>query len=261
MNKKAIIIVAIAAIVVLIGLVLVGIIGNATNKIENPIATIKVEGYDEPIVIELYPDKAPNTVNNFITLANNGFYNGVIIHRVEKDFVIQTGDPEGNGTGGPTFSAIDSSIEKGSDADKQYSIVGEFTKNGYKNDLKHQRGVVSMARSSYAAEIIQEGFNSAGSQFFICLNDAPSLNGLYAAFGKVISGMETVDKISEVELGEDVTTNEETGEETRKKTTKPAQDVVISSVTVDTKGARYEAPKVQEAFDYSAWYFSKYYGM
>lgn len=274
MNKKTIvIIIAIVLVIILIGFVTVGLVGKITQdtikgaieennikeleKVNNPVATINVEGYEEPIVIELYPQVAPNTVKNFIALANNGFYNGHIVHRVEKDFVIQTGDPEGKGTGGPTYSSIDTSIEKGSDSDKSYSIVGEFTRNGYDNKLKHERGVVAMARSSYSAELVKEGYNSAGSQFYICLKDAPSLNGLYAGFGRVISGMETVDKISQVELA--VEKNEETGEET--KTSKPKEDVKITSITVDTKGVSYEKPEVQEAFDYSAWYMKKYYGM
>lgn len=257
MNKKIfIMIAAILTLVVLIGVVLFGIIGKATNKIENPIATIKIKGYDEDIVVELYPEYALNTVKNFIALSDGGFYDNLIIHRVEKDFVIQGGDPNGDGTGGPTLSAIDSSIEKGSTADKEYSINGEFTKNGYKNNIKHERGVISMARSSYSSDLLEEGYNSAGSQFFICLNDAPNLNGMYTAFGKVISGMDTVDKISEVELGVE---KAEDGTET--KTSKPKEDVVIESIRVDTKGNEYGMPETHEAFDYSAWYMKKYYGI
>ena len=114
-----------------------------------------------------------------------------------------------------------------------------------------------MARSDYSAEVMQEGYNSAGSQFFICLKDAPTLNGAYAAFGKVISGMETVDKISEVKLAVDK--DEETGTETQ--TTKPETDVVINKITVDTKGKDYGMPETHEAFDYSSWYLKRYYGM
>lgn len=258
MKKTSIfLIIVILLVVALIGTILFGVIQKFTKKYENPIATIKVEGYETPIVVELYPDVALNTVKNFIKLANNEFYNGLIVHRVEKDFVIQTGDPEGTGSGGPKLSDVDDSVEKDSDKDKEYSINGEFRKNGYSNNLKHERGVISMARSDYSAEVIKEGYNSAGSQFFICLKDTPNLNGSYAAFGKVISGMETVDKISEVELK--VEKNEETGEET--KTSKPATDVVISSVTVDTKGVDYGTPETHEAFDYSSWYMKKYYGL
>lgn len=123
MNKKVVgIIIGIVLVVILIGTVCYGYIGKLTYKSENPIATIEFEGYDEPLVIELYPEYALNTVKNFITLANNGFYNGLKIHRVEGA-VIQGGDPKGDGTGGPTLSAIDSNIEKDSDSDKNYSIV------------------------------------------------------------------------------------------------------------------------------------------
>lgn len=258
MNKKIIFMtIGILICVVLIGIVLVGIIGNFTNEINHPIATIKIEGYDEPIVAELYPEYALNTVKNFVMLANSEFYDGLIIHRVEKDFVIQGGDPKGDGSGGPTMSLVDSSIEKGSDKDKEYSINGEFSKNGYDNPLSHEKGVLSMARSSYSAELLEEGYNSAGSQFFIMLGNSPSLDGLYTGFGKVVSGMNTVTAISEVELG--VEKDEETGEET--KTTKPAKDVVISSIRVETNGVEYGKPEVHEAFDYSSWYMKKYYGL
>ena len=258
MSKKGIfMIIAIIICVLLIGVVVYGAVKNATNKVEHPIATIKIEGYDEPIVAELYPEYALNTVKNFITLANGEFYDGLIIHRVEKDFVIQGGDPKGDGSGGPTMNNIDSSIEKGSDQDTEYAINGEFLKNGYDNPIHHEKGVLSMARSSYTTELLKEGYNSAGSQFFIMLGDAPSLDGLYAGFGKVISGMETVDKISEVELGTEK--NEEDGTET--KTTKPATDVVISSIRVETNGVEYGKPEVHKAFDYTSWYMKKYYGL
>lgn len=137
-----------------------------------PTATLILENNKE-IVIELYPDIAPITVNNFIDLANRNFYNGTIFHRVIKNFMIQGGDPEGTGMGGPG-----------------YKIKGEFKVNGISNDLKHARGVISMARS--------QDMNSAGSQFFIMHQDAPHLDGLYAAFGKVVSGIEEVDRIATV---------------------------------------------------------------
>ena len=136
----------------------------------NPIVTIEMENGDI-IKAELYPEVAPNTVNNFISLVKNKFYDGVIFHRVIRGFMIQGGDPQGIGIGGPG-----------------YSIKGEFRMNGVQNDLKHTRGVLSMARSMAP--------NSAGSQFFIMHEDAPHLDGQYAAFGKVIEGMENVDKIA-----------------------------------------------------------------
>lgn len=165
---------------------------------ELPIATINIKGYGT-IKAELYPHLAPNTVNNFIELANNEFYNGLIIHRVVKDFVIQGGDPEGSGIGGPG-----------------YSIKGEFEENGFRNDLKHEKGVLSMARSQQP--------DSAGSQFFIVTKDSPNLDKKYAAFGKVISGIEIVDDINSVEVD---------------KKDKPKEKIEIESISVDTRGIEY----------------------
>ncbi len=167
-----------------------------------PIATITVDGYGV-IQAELYPETAPNTVNNFIYLANKNFYNNLKFHRVIKGFMIQGGDPKGDGTGGPG-----------------YSIKGEFTSNGFPNSLKHTKGVLSMART--------QDPDSAGSQFFIMSGDAPNLDGDYAAFGKVISGMDVVDKIQNVD------TNSADA---------PKKDVVITSITVDTKGVQYKEPE------------------
>ena len=166
-----------------------------------PVATITVDGYGV-IEAELYPEIAPNTVNNFINLANKGFYNNLKFHRIIKDFMIQGGDPKGDGTGGPG-----------------YSIEGEFTSNGFANSLKHTKGVLSMARSS-------QDPNSAGSQFFIMTKEAAHLDGEYAAFGKVISGLDVLEKIENVKTSRD----------------KPMQDVVIKSITVDTKGVTYKEP-------------------
>lgn len=159
---------------------------------KKPIVTIKMENGKE-IKIELYRDIAPITVDNFVSLVKNGFYNGIIFHRVIKGFMIQGGDPNGRGDGGPG-----------------YSIKGEFTSNGFKNDLKHVRGVISMARTMDP--------NSAGSQFFIMHKDAPHLDGEYAAFGKVIEGIEVVDEIA----------NEKTDFNDR-----PIHKQVMKEVTVD----------------------------
>ena len=139
---------------------------------KNPIVTIQMESGNS-IKVELYPEVAPNTVNNFISLVKKGFYNGVIFHRVIVGFMIQGGDPDGSGMGGPG-----------------YGIKGEFNSNGFKNDLTHTRGVISMARS--------QSPNSAGSQFFIMHMDSPHLDGQYAGFGKVIEGIEEVDRIATV---------------------------------------------------------------
>ena len=156
------------------------------------LATIEVEGYGS-IELELYPDIAPQSVYNFCYLARQGYYDGVTFHRVINGFMIQGGDPKGNGQGGPG-----------------YCIKGEFALNGVKNDLKHTRGVLSMARKN-------RPYNSAGSQFFICQQDAPHLDGGYAAFGKVISGMEIVDAIASVAVDAN---------------NKPKTPVVIKAVTI-----------------------------
>lgn len=169
---------------------------------ELPIATIVIKNYGT-IEAELYPHIAPNTVNNFISLANNGFYDGLTFHRIIKDFMIQGGDPNGNGSGGPG-----------------YSIKGEFTKNKFKNDLKHTEGVLSMARS--------QNKNSGGSQFFIMTKDSPHLDGQYAAFGKIIKGIDIVHEIENIKTGNN---------------DKPEKDIVIESIKVDTKGIKYDAPE------------------
>lgn len=286
--KKALLIIALVILIVLIGGVAAGIVLNFTQKIENPIATIKFEGYDQEVVIELYPEYAENTVANFITLANNGFYNGLKIHRVE-DSLIQGGDPSGDGTGSPTLSALDPSVSENSDSeetttevsdddelldeiatedseDKEYAIPGEIFNNGHRqNRLKFERGVIGMARGDYTSydtdrSLETYSYNSAGSQFFIVTESLASLNGEYAAFGKVTSGMETVDAISKVETAVDESTDEETGEVTKTETTRPATDVIIESITIDTKGVEYGKPETNDVFDFTTWYMKKYYG-
>ena len=168
---------------------------------QNPIVTIEMEN-GGIMKAELYPEVAPNTVNNFISLINKGFYNGIIFHRVIPGFMIQGGDPKGQGIGGPG-----------------YSIKGEFTQNRFKNDLKHDRGVLSMARTMNP--------NSAGSQFFIMVEKAPHLDGAYAAFGKVIEGMEVADAI--------VNTRTDAMD-------KPLADQRMKTVTVETFGVEYAEP-------------------
>ncbi len=168
----------------------------------NPIVTITMENGDV-IKAELYPEIAPNTVNNFISLVKKGFYNGLIFHRVINGFMIQGGCPDGTGMGGPN-----------------YSIKGEFSQNGFKNDLKHTEGVLSMARSMRP--------DSAGSQFFIMHKDAPHLDGAYAAFGKVTEGMDVVNKIA--------TTRTTYGD-------RPVKEQKMASITVDTFGVDYPEPE------------------
>ena len=189
-------------------LTLVGCSSNTNNvdevrtpPKELPVATIEFKDFGT-VEVELYPHIAPNTVNNFISLANNGFYDGLTFHRIIKDFMIQGGDPDGTGMGGPG-----------------YSIKGEFTSNNFENDLAHTEGVISMARS--------QNNDSAGSQFFIVTKDSPHLDGQYASFGKVISGMDIIHEIENVDTDAD---------------DKPIKSVIIESIKVDTKGIEYEKP-------------------
>ena len=167
----------------------------------NPIVTITMEN-GSVMKAELYPEIAPNTVNNFLYLVNKGFYNGLTFHRIIKGFMIQGGCPEGTGMGGPG-----------------YSIHGEFTHNGFKNTLKHTPGVLSMARAMNP--------NSAGSQFFIMHETSPHLDGEYAAFGKVIEGMDVVNEIANVRTGY---------------MDKPREPQVIKSMTAETFGVEYPDP-------------------
>lgn len=169
---------------------------------KNPIVTFEMEN-GKTFRAELYPEVAPNTVNNFLYLVNKGFYNGLIFHRVIKGFMIQGGDPNGSGTGGPG-----------------YHVKGEFLENGVKNPLKHERGVLSMARAMHP--------DSAGSQFFVMHAAASYLDGSYAAFGKVIEGMETVDEIASVKTS---------------RGDRPVTEQKMKNVTAETFGVEYPAPE------------------
>lgn len=169
---------------------------------KNPVITIEMTNGDI-IKAELYPDVAPNTVNNFLSLVNKGFYNGLIFHRVIKGFMIQGGCPDGTGMGGPG-----------------YSIKGEFAQNGFANELAHTEGVLSMARAMHP--------DSAGSQFFIMHKAAPHLDGAYAAFGKIIEGMDIVNKIAETDTDY---------------SDRPLDEQKMKKVTVDTMGTEYPEPE------------------
>ena len=174
---------------------------------QNPIVTFTMKNGDV-FKAELYPEIAPQSVNNFISLIQKDFYNGLIFHRVIRGFMIQGGDPQGTGMGGPG-----------------YSIKGEFASNGFKNDLKHTEGVLSMARSMFP--------DSAGSQFFIMHKNSPHLDGDYAAFGKIIEGMDIINKIAEVKTNYN---------------DRPLEDQVMDTVTVDCFGVEYAEPEKMREF-------------
>lgn len=264
-EKMKTIIMILAIVIVLVGTIFLGYgLAIKNNKAQNPVATIEVENYGT-IKIELYPDYAPNTVTNFIKLANNGFYNGLTFHRTIPDFMIQGGDKNGDGTGTPTLKDLDENL-----AEDEYAIEGEMIANGYNdNILKLERGVIAMARSdysSYSSTLAKEGYNSAGSQFFICHKDQTSLDGVYAGFGKVIEGIEVVDEIantevyyrsSELEEGEEAPTDDDGNELS---SDMPKTPVVITSITVETYGVDYGMPDTVEPFDYYSWMMKNYYG-
>ena len=247
------IVVTVVGIIVVLGLIayVVNTIRLKVNFVgQNPIATIEIEGKGV-ITAELYPQYAPNTVANFIALANNGFYDGLTFHRTIPDFMIQGGDPNGDGTGNAKLEDL------GLDSTDDYAIKGEFIINGFtKNTLKHERGVISMARSDYSsiAGLATKGYNSASCQFFIMTQDNTSLNGQYTAFGKVTDGMTIVDEISNVEV--------ETRESNQEGLTadKPIDPPVIKSIRVDTFGVDYGTPETVEPFDYYSYLMSQYSG-
>ena len=272
-QKVSLIVTAIVIVLVL------GLIAYVTNTIikkvnyntQNPVATIEVENYGT-IKVELLPEYAPNTVTNFIALSNNEFYDGLTFHRTIPDFMIQGGDPNGDGSGNATLGDLKSEEEKsaenntdenstsGEDDTAEYSIEGEFAINGYdKNTLKCKRGVIAMARSDYSSlgtTVAKEGYNSASCQFFIVTSETneSSLDGQYAGFGKVIEGMDVVDKIANVEVQ-----TRESGDNTLKQDM-PIDPPVITSIRVDTHGVDYGKPKTQEPFVYYSYMMRQYYG-
>ncbi len=260
--KIVLLIIAIILVIAGIGFVGYGFYKKATVNIPNPVATIEVENYGT-IKAELYPDQAPNTVANFIKLANRGFYNGLTFHRTIPDFMIQGGDKEGFGSGSPSLSDIKDDVQN----DAKYNIEGEFLANGYNNNtLKHKKGIISMARKDYSSyssinpELTTYGYNSAGSQFFITTEDNTSLDGYYAAFGEVKEGMDIVEKISKVEVyyrSSELKDGEKAPKDSDGNTIssdKPKKAPVIKSITVETYGVDYGTPKTVEEFDMDSWY-------
>lgn len=194
---------------------------NNNEEIINPVVTMKIKDYGT-VKIELYPNVAPNTVKNFISLINEKYYDGLTFHRIIDGFMIQGGDKTGSSSG-----------------ETDFTIQGEFSINKFNNNLTHAKGVISMARADYTAYgKATEGYNSAATQFFIMLEDNRNLDGLYAAFGKVTEGIEIIEKIGKVQTDAN---------------DKPITDVVMESVTVDTFGKDYGEPERLEPFDIMAY--------
>lgn len=209
---------------------------------KNPIATMQVKGYGT-IKIELYPEKAPETVSNFIALSNRGFYDGLTFHRIVKDFVIQGGDIEGDGTGSAMLSDL---MENGEN--KEYCIKGEFYANGVNNDLIFEEGVIGMARTDYTAyspSLQEQSYNSGSSQFFIMTSPNSALDGMYTAFGKVIEGLDVVHEIEDVQ----VKSNSQNGE-----MSVPVTPIEIESIRVETFDVDYGLPETLEPINFSELY-------
>ena len=249
--KNILWIIALILVIVLIAGVGYGYYRKATMEVTNPVATMEVENFGT-VKIELYPDIAPETVANFITLANRGFYDGLTFHRVVKDFMIQGGDPEGTGQGSAKISDL-----KDDGEDTAYSIKGEFVANGVNNTLKFEEGVIGMARNdytSYSSTLTEESYNSGSSQFFIMTADNTSLNGYYTAFGKVIEGMDVVHNIENVE----VKAADDSAQTGNTEVSTPVNPVTITSIKVETNGVDYGLPETLTPFDYMSWLYRQY---
>ena len=252
--KNILWVIALLVIIVLIGIVGFNFYKKATMEVKNPIVTMEVENFGT-IKMELYPEQAPETVANFITLANRGFYNGLTFQRVVKDFMIQGGDKEGTGQ----VSATLADLKDDGDSNTDYSIKGEFVANGVNNTLKFDEGIIGMARNDYtqySSSLKEESYNSGSSQFFIMTKANTSLNGYYTAFGKVTEGMDVVHKIENVEVKAADSTSDSSSSNTEVST--PVETVKISSVTVDTQGIDYGLPNTLTPFNYMSWLYKQY---
>ena len=249
--KNIIWIVALIILIVLIGVIGYGYYRNATMEVTRPVATMEVENFGT-VKFELYPEYAPETVANFIALANRGFYDGLTFHRIVSDFMIQGGDKNGDGTGLATTSDL-----RDDGDDTEYTIKGEFIANGVDNKLQFEEGVVAMARSdytSYSSTLTEESYNSGSSQFFIMTAENTGLNGQYTSFGKVTEGMDIVHQIEgvEVKAADDAETTGNTEVST------PVNPPVITSIRVETNGIDYGLPETLTPFDYTSWLYQQY---
>ncbi len=248
---KIIWVIALIAIIILIGVVGFGYYKKKTFLAQNPIVTMEVENFGT-IKMELYPDVAPETVANFIKLANNGYYNGTTFHRVVKDFMIQAGTKGGDGTTDATLGDLN-----GNDSTDKYTIKGEFLANGVTNTMKFEEGTLAMARADYtyySSSLAEESYNSGCSQFFIMTKENANLNGYYTAFGKVTEGLDILHKIEEVE----VTKAKGDEENENAEVSTPVNPPKVTLISVDTFGIDYGTPETLKPFDYMTWLYSNY---
>ncbi len=268
--KKIILVLIVIALVAANAYVVTTFVMAKVDNKPNPLVTMEIEGYGT-VKIELYPDKAPNTVKNFVKLVQNGFYNGKTFNDIEEGLVrggAVTGktDESGAEVTGPMLSEL-RTLGDGEE-DYQYTIPGEFMENDYlDNDLKHQRGTISMYRKTsglyqqeismmqmmgygeYIDQILEEMYDSQDSQFFILTEDYMNYNGLFTAFGRVTEGMEIIDQISKLELTKETDENGDSYE-----STKPVNPPVIKNVTVETYGVNYGDPEVSKSVDFDEYF-------
>lgn len=255
--KNLVWVIALVAVIAAIIFLGVRFYQSKTIEVLNPIVTMEVEGYGT-MTFELYPDQAPETVENFIALINNGYYDGTTFNRVVADFMIQGGEHNGDGTGYATINDL-----TGEEYEDEYAITGEFIANGVNNTIKFEEGTLAMARNDYtsmSSELISESYDSANCQFFIMTEENQSLNGYYASFGKIIDGLDVLTALEAVEVtASEDDIDEETGEVSEDaEISTPVTDIIITKITVDTKGVIYEYPTLLEAFDYMTWLYAQY---
>lgn len=249
--EKIIWVIALIAIVVLIGVVGYGYYQKATYKTQNPLVTMEVENFGT-IKMKLYPDQAPEAVSNFIKLANNGFYDGTQFHRIVKDFMVQAGTKNGDGTTDATIGDL-----KGTESTDKYSIKGEFLANNVNNTIKFEEGTLAMARADYiqySSSLKSQSYNSGCSQFFIMTKTNTNLNGYYTAFGKVTEGLDVLHQIESVEV------KVADGQESTKgaEVSTPVNPPKVTSIRVETYGVDYGMPDTLTPFDYTSWLYKQY---
>ena len=249
--EKIILIIIIIAAIVGIGFLGYGYYQKLTRTVQNPVATIEVENFGT-IKMELYPDQAPEAVSNFIKLANNGFYDGTQFHRIVKDFMVQAGTKNGDGTTDATIGDL-----KGTESTDKYSIKGEFLANNVNNTIKFEEGTLAMARADYtqySSSLKSQSYNSGCSQFFIMTKANTNLNGYYTAFGKVTEGLDVLHQIESVEVK--VADGKESTEGAEVST--PVNPPKVTSIRVETYGVDYGMPDTLTPFDYTSWLYKQY---
>lgn len=253
--KKNLLKIGIAVVAIAIVVLLVTLIIGKTKKVKNPVATIVIEGYENPIKIELDPKSAPNAVANFVKLANSGFY---------TDYEMTINEDKLVGNQSNDKMAKLSVIKENPEKDFNYGIKGDFVKNGIDNYIRHEKGVITMLRNDYSYfGLTEEGYNSANSTFALLTKDASDFNGYYAAFGKVIEGMDVLDKIAESRVDENSNNDEVADAENTEETDSNKNKIVIKSITVDTFGIDYGMPEYvnyDENYEKVNQMYSQYFG-